>query len=162
MITAQWCPTLCNSMDYSPPGFSVHGILQARILEWVVMPFSRGSSWPRDRTGVSSIAGRFFTGDKHRQCIRKLRHYLADKGLYSKSHGFSNNHVWLWKLDHKEDWVPKIWCFLTVVLEKILDSPLDCKKIKPVSPKGNQSWIFIGRTDAEAEAPILWLLDAKN
>ena len=68
----------------------------------------------------------------------------------------------MWELDCKESWVPKNWCFWTVVLEKILESPLDCKEIQPVHPKGNQSWIFIGRTDAEAETPILWLLDAKN
>ena len=88
VIITQSRPTLCDSMDCSPPAFSVHGILRARILEWVVMPFSRGSSWPRDWTWVSRIAGRFFTSDKHRQCIKKLRHYFADKGLYSQSYGF--------------------------------------------------------------------------
>ena len=72
---------------------------------------------------------------------------------------FSNGHVWMWELDHKAIWVLKNWCFWTVVLEKTLESPLDCKEINPVNPKGNQSWIFIGRTDAEAEAPILWLPD---
>ena len=80
--------------------------------------------------------------------------------LYSQSYGFSTSHVWMWELDHKE--VPKNWCFWTVVLEKTLESPLDCKEIQPVSPKGNQSWIFIGRTDAEAKAPILWPPDAKS
>jgi len=73
----------------------------------------------------------------------------------SQSYGFSSSHVWMWELDHKEGWMPKNWCFWTVVLEKTLESPLDCKEIKPVHPKGNQSWIFSGRTDAEAEAPIL-------
>ena len=68
----------------------------------------------------------------------------------------------MWELDHKESWVPKSWCFWTVVLEKTHESPLDCKEIQPVNPKGSQSWIFIGRTDAEAEAPILWPPDAKN
>ena len=68
----------------------------------------------------------------------------------------------MWQLDHKEDWAPKNWCFWTVVLEKTLESPLDCKAIQPVHPKGNQSWMFIGRTDAEAETPVLWLPDAKN
>ena len=68
----------------------------------------------------------------------------------------------MWELDHKESWVPKNWCFWTVVLEKTLESPLDCKEIQPVNPKGNQSWIFIGRTDAEAEAPTLWPTDVKN
>ena len=80
----------------------------------------------------------------------------------SQSYGFPNSHVWMWDLDHKESWVPKNWCFWTVVLEKTLESPLDCKEIQPVNLKGNQSWIFIGRTDAEAEALILWPPDAKN
>ena len=74
----------------------------------------------------------------------------------------SRSHVWMWELDYKESWVPKNWCFWTVVLEKTLDSPLVCKEIQPVYPKGNQSWIFIGRTDAEAEAPILCPPDEKN
>ena len=77
------------------------------------------------------------------------------KGLSSQSYGFSSSHVWMWELDHKESWVPKNWYFATAVLEKALESHLDSKKIKPVNPKGNQSWIFIGRTYVEAEAPIL-------
>ena len=76
--------------------------------------------------------------------------------------GFSSSRVWMWELDYKETWVPKNWCFWTVVLEKTLEGPLDCKKIKPVNPKGNQSWIFIVRTDVEAKTPILWPPDAKN
>ena len=79
-----------------------------------------------------------------------------------KSYGFSSSHVWMWELDYKEIWAPNNWCFWTVVLEKTLESPLDCKKIKPANPRGNQSWIFIGRTDAEAEAQILWPSDVKN
>ena len=75
---------------------------------------------------------------------------------------FSSSHVWMWELDHKEGWAPKNWCFQIVVLEKTLESPLDCKEIKPVNPKGNQSRIFIGRTDAEAEVSILWPPDAKS
>ena len=78
----------------------------------------------------------------------------------SQSYGFSSRHVWMWELEYKESWALKNWCFWTVVLEKTLESPLDCKEIKPVSPKGSQSWIFIGKTDAEA--PILWAHDAKN
>ena len=88
--------------------------------------------------------------------------YFANKGPSSQSYGFSSSHVWMWELDYKESWVPKNWCFWTVVLEKILESPLACREIKPVHPKGNQSWIFIGRTDAEAETPILWSPDVKN
>ena len=90
------------------------------------------------------------------------RHYFADTGLSSRSYDFSSSHVWMWGLDYKESWVPKNWCFWTVVLEKPLESPLDCKEIQPVHPKGNQSWIFIGRNDAEAETPILWPPDGKN
>ena len=87
---------------------------------------------------------------------------IADKYPSSQSYGFSSSHVWMWELDHKESWAPKNWCFWTVVLEKTLESPLDCKQIQPVNPKGNQPWIFIGRTDVEAEGPILWPPDAKN
>ena len=87
---------------------------------------------------------------------------VADKVLYSQSYDFSSSHIQMWELDHKEGWVPKNWCVETVVLEKTLESPLDCKEIKPVNPKGIQSCIFIGKTDAEAEAPVLWPPDAKS
>ena len=97
-----------------------------------------------------------------RQHIEKQKHYFANKGPLSQSYGFSSGHVWMWKLDYKESWASKKWCFWTVMLEKTLESPLDCKEIQPVHPKGNQSWIFIGRIDAEAETPILWPPDAKN
>ena len=97
-----------------------------------------------------------------RQHIKKQRHYFANKGLSSQSFGFSCSHVWMWELDYKESWMMKNWCFWTVVLEKALESHLDCKEIKPVHPKGNQSWISIGRTDAEAESSILWPPDVKN
>ena len=100
--------------------------------------------------------------DKPRQHIKKQWHYFANKGPYSQSYGFSSSHVWIWELDHKESWTPKNWCSWTVVLEKILESPLDSKEIKPVNPKGNQTWIFIGRTDAEAKPPIIWLPDVKS
>ena len=88
--------------------------------------------------------------------LKKQRHYFANKRLSTQSYGFSSSHVWMWELDYKESWVPKNWCFWNVVLEKTLDSPLDCKEIWPVNPKGNQSWIFTERTDAEGETPILW------
>ena len=100
--------------------------------------------------------------DQPRQHIKKQRHYFANKGLSSQSYGFSSNHVWIWELDCKESWAPKNWCFWTVVLEKTLESPLDCKGIQIVHPKGHQSWIFIGRTEAESETPILWPPDVKN
>ena len=99
--------------------------------------------------------------DKPRQHIKKQRHYFANKNLHIQSYGLSSSHVvWMWELDHKEGWMPKNWCFWTVVLEKTLESPLEVKEIKPVHPKGNQPWIFIGRTFAEAL--ILWPLDAKS
>ena len=100
--------------------------------------------------------------DQPRQHIKKQRHYFANKGLSSQGYGFSSSHVWMWELDYKESWAPKYWCFWTVVLEKTLESPLDSKEIQPIHPKGNQSWIFIGRTDAESETPILWPPDAKS
>ena len=100
--------------------------------------------------------------DKLRQFIKKQRHYFAYRDPSSQSYGFSSNHVWMWELDYKERWALKNWCFWTVVLEKILESPLDCKEIQPVHPKGDQSWVFIGRTDAEAETPVPWPPDAKS
>ena len=151
-----------------------------------------GSSQTRDRTHVSCLAGGFFTielcflglqnhyrwwlqpwnykmfapwkksYDQPRQHIKKQRHHFTDKGPYSQSYGFSSSHVWMWELDHEEGWVLMNWCLLTVVLEKTLESPLDNKEIQPVNPKGTQSWIFIGRTDAEAETLVLWPPDAKN
>ena len=128
---AQLCPTLCAS---------IHGIFQARVVEWIAISFSRGSSWPRNRTLVSHIAGRCFT-------------------IWVFS-----SHVWMWELDCEEGWALKNWCFWTVVLEKILESPWDCKEIQPVHSKGNQSWIFIGRTDAETETQyfghLMWISDS--
>ena len=100
--------------------------------------------------------------DKPRQHTKKQRHHFADKGLYRQSYGFSISHVSMWELDYKEGWIPKNWCFWTMVLEKTLESPLDCKEIKPVNPKGNQSWIFTRRTDAEAETTIFWSSDANS
>ena len=94
--------------------------------------------------------------------IEKQRYYFANKGPSSQGYGFSSGRVWMWELDYEESWEPKNWCFWTVVLEKTLEGPLDCKEIQTVHPKGYQSWVFIGRTDAEAEIPILWPLHAKS
>ena len=94
--------------------------------------------------------------------MEKQRHYFANKGPSSQGYGFPSGHVWMWELDYKESWAPKNWCFWTVVLEKIPESPLDCKEIQPVHPKRNQSWMFLGRTDAEAETPIFWSPDVKS
>ena len=84
------------------------------------------------------------------------RHYFANKGPCSQVYGVSHGHVWMWELDCEESWAPQNWCFWTVVLDKTLESPLDCKQMQPIHPKGDQSWVFIGRTDAEVETPILW------
>ena len=100
--------------------------------------------------------------DKPGQHMKKQRHYFVDKVPSHQSYGFSSSHVWMWELDQKEHWVPKNWCFWTVALEKTFESPLDCKEIQPVHPKGNQSWIFTERTDAKAEAPVFWPPAGKN
>ena len=100
--------------------------------------------------------------DKPRQCIKKQRHHFADKGASSQKYSFSSSHAWVLGLDHKKGWVLKNWCLWIVVLEKILESPLNSKEIKPVSPKGNQSWLFIGSTDTEPEAPVLWPPDTNS
>ena len=126
------------------------------------------SGWPGGNSDLDHMPlSKPFTGQDCEICLRyghikKQRHYLANKGMSSQSYDFSSGHVWMWELDYKESRVPKKWCFWTVMLEKTLESPLDCKEIQPLHPKGNQSWIFIGRTDAEAEAPIVWPPDEKN
>ena len=99
--------------------------------------------------------------DQPRQHVKKERHYFADKVLFSQSYSFTSGHVQMWELDYKESWALKNWCFWTVVLEKTLESPLNCKEIQPVLLK-DQSWVFNGRTDAEAKAPIFWPPDVKN
>ena len=113
-------------------------------------------------TNIKTLASWKKSYDKSRQQIKKQRHYFANKGPCSQSCGFSSSHVWMGELDHKKSWMLKNWCFWAVVLEKTLEGPLDCKEINPVNPKGSQPWIFIRRTDAEAEVPILWPPDAKS
>ena len=143
------------------------------------------TSWEIDRGTVETVSDFIFLGSKitadgdccHeiKRClllgrkvmtnldsILKAETLLSNKGLSSQGYGFSSSHVWMWELDYKENWVVKNWCFWTVVLEKTLESPLDCKEIQPIHPKGDQSWMFIGRTDAEAETPILWPPDVKS
>ena len=117
-----------------------------------------GSKITADNDCSLEIRGRFLIG----QHIKNQKHHFANKCSYSQIYGFFSSHVQMWELDHKKGWVLKNWCFHTVVLEKVLESPLDYKEIKPVNPKGNQPWIFIGRTDTEAEASILWPPDEKN
>ena len=119
-----------------------------------------GSKITADGDCSHEIKSRLFLGRKVMtnldSILKKQTHYIANKGPSSQGYGFSISHVWMWELDYKESWAQKNWCFWTVVLEKTLESPLDCKEIQPVHPKGDQSWVFIGRTDAEAETPILW------
>ena len=100
--------------------------------------------------------------DQPRQHIKKQRHYFANKGPSSQGYGFSSGHIWMWELDYKESWELKNWCFWTVGLEKTLESPFDCKEIQPVHLKGDQSWVFFGGSDVEAETPVLWPPDAKS
>jgi len=124
-----------------------------------------GSKTTADAGFSHEIKRRLLLGRKaitNLESILKSRHYIVNKGLSSQSYGFSSSHVWMWELDYKEIWAPKNWWFWAVVLEKTLESPLDCKEIQPVHPIGNQSWIFIGRTVAEAAPPILCSPDMKN
>ena len=100
--------------------------------------------------------------DQPNQYIKKAEHYFANKSPSSQGYGFSSSLIWMWELDYKESWAPKNWCFWTVVLEKTLMNPLDCKQIQLVNPKDDQSWVFIGRSDIEAETPILWPPDVKS
>ena len=100
--------------------------------------------------------------DEPRQHIKKQSHYFVNKGPSSQGYGFSSGHVWMWELDYKESWALKNWCFWTLVLEKTLENLLDCREIQPVHSKGDQSWVFIGRTDVEAETPVLWPTRAKS
>ena len=123
--------------------------LKSPRTETALMKFKDTCSWEENYT-------------KPRQCIRKQRHHFVDKGPYTQSYSFSSSHVWMLELDHKEGWALKNWCFWTVVLEKTHESPLDSKEIKPVTPKGNQLWIFTGRTDIEAKDPIFWPPDVKH
>ena len=143
------------------------------------------TSWQIDGETVERVADFIFLGSKitadgdcsleiktclllgrmlwlSRQHVKKQRHYFVNKVLSSQTYGFSSSHVWMWDLDYKESWMLKTWCFWTVVLEKTLESPLDSKEIQPVHLKGNQSWMFIGRTDVLAKTPTLWPPDAKS
>ena len=132
--------------------------------QWETL-FWGGSKITADGNCSHEIKRRLLLGRKtmtNLDSIKKQRHYFANKYQSSQSYGFSSSHVWLCELDYKENWAPKNWCFWTVGLEKTLESPLDSKEIQPVHPKGNQFWIFIGRTDAEAETLILWPPDGKN
>ena len=138
VLVIQSCLTLCSPTDYSLWGSSVHGIFQTKILEWVAISFSRVNL-------NSPLKSRDITWPTKVHLVKAMVFPVV-------MHGYES----------KESWVPKNWCFWTVVLEKTLQSPLDYKETKPVNPKRNQPWIFIERTDAEAETPILWPSDVKN
>ena len=154
----QLCLALCDPIHGSPTDSSVPGILQARILEWVAISFSNVWKW---KVKVKSLSH-----------VRLLATPWTVAYQAPPSMGFSRQEYWsgvplpsqimLHKAHYKESWAQKNWCFWTVVLEKTLENPLDCKEIQPVHPKGDQSWVFIGRSDVEAETPILWLSDVKS
>ena len=136
-LVTQSCPTLCNLMDWSPSGSSVHGILQARMLEWVAMPSSRGFSHPRDWTQVSCVAGRFFTfwatreaHDKARQHVKKQRHHFTSKGLYSQSYGFSSSFAWMWKLGLKKAEHQRVDTFELWTWRRLLRVPWTARRSK--------------------------------
>ena len=152
------CPTLCDPIDSSPPGSSIPGILQTRTLEWVAISFSKAWKW---RVKVKTLSHVPVLATPWTAAYQAPPYMGFSRQEYWSGVPFPSP-VWTWELDYKESWAPKNWCFWAVMLEKTLESPLDCKEIQPVHTKGNQSWIYIGRTDAEAEAPILWPPDGKN
>ena len=160
--------------------------LKLNIQKTKIMASSPITSWQIEGETVETVADFYFLGlqnhcrwwlkpcnkkmltlqkksyDQPREHIKKQRHYFANKGPSSQGYCFSSSPVWMWELDYKESWALKNWCFWTVVSKKTLESPLDCKEIQPVHDKGNQSWMFIGRTNVEAETPILWPSDTKS
>ena len=158
-------PKKIKSVTFSFVSPSICHEVMEQWKQWQTL-FLGGSKVTADRDWSCEIKRHLLLGRKAmtnlNSHIKKQRHYFTNKGPSSQSYGFSSSHVWMWELDYKESWALKNWCFWTVVLKKTRASPLDSKEIKPVHPKGNQSWIFIGRTDAEAETSILWPLDGKN
>jgi len=173
----QSCLTLCDPMDHtacqaslsntnswSPPKpMSIESLMPSNHLILCCPLFLLPSIFPSIRI-FSNESALHFRWPKYWSFSFNIsqRHYFINKGPSSQSYGFSSSHVWMWELDHKESWELKNWCFWTIVLEKTLENPLDCKETQPVHPKGDQSWVFIGRTDDEAEAPILWPPDGKS
>ena len=142
------------------PSWLIDGQTMETVTDFIFL----GSKITADGDHIHEIKSCLLLGRKAMTNLDHVlqRHYFADKGLSSQSYGFSSSNVWVWELDYKESWALKNWCSWTVVLEKTLESPLDCKEIHSVCPKGNESWIFIGRTDAKAATPVLWPPDGKN
>ena len=147
------------------PGPMISWQIDGETMEKMTDFIFLGSKITADGDCSHEIKRCFLLGRKYltqpRKHIKKQRHHFASKVPSSQSYGFSSSHAWMWELDYKESWAPKNWCFWTVVLEETFESPLDSKKTQPVNPKGNQSLIFIGRTGADAETPILWPPDVE-
>ena len=142
--------------------WQIDGETVETVTDFILRGFQNHCRWWLQPWNYKMLAPWKKSYDKPRQHIKKQRHCFADKGLSNQSYGFSSSCVWMWELDLKEGWVPKNWCFWTRVLEKTRESPLDCKEIQLVNRKRNQSWIVIGRTDAEDRAPILWPANVKD
>ena len=154
----QSCLTLCDLIDSSPPGSPVPGILQARTLEWVAISPSNAWKGRGKMKSLSRVQVLVTPWTAAHQAPLSMG--FSRQGYWSGVPVLSP--VWMWEVDYKESWAPKNWCLWTVVLEKTLENPLDSKEIQPVHPEGKESWIFIGRTDAIAQAPILRPSDVKN
>ena len=147
-------------MAFSPiPSWQIDG---ETVADFILGGLQNHCRWWLQPWNSKTLAPWQESYDQPRQHIKKQRHYLVNRGLSSQGYGFSSCHVWKWELEYKESWALKNWCFWTVVLEKTLESPLDCREIQPVHPEVDESWMFTGRTDAEAETPILWPPDAKS
>ena len=161
-----WLKTQLQKTKIMAPGPITSWQIDGETVETVTDFIFLGSKIPPVGDCSHEIKRRLLLGRKVvtnlDSILKKQRHYFANKGPSSQNYGFSSSHIWMTELDYKESWAPKNLCFWTVVLEKTFESLLDSKEINPVHLKGNQSWIFIGRTDAEAETPILWPLDAKS
>ena len=142
--------------------WQIDGRTMETVTDFILGGFQIYCKWWLPPWNQKTLASWKKNYDQPRQRIEKQIHYFTSKSPTIQGYGFFSSHIWMWELDYKERWAPKNWCFWAVVLEKTLESPLECKEIQPVHPKGDQSWVFIGRTDVEAETPTLWPPDAKS